>query len=915
MKKNILILIASLILVIACLLLFVSNQQNNIKLTHEEKDFINQNKGSTFYLGYYNTPLEKLVINRLCSKLSKDTGLNIYPYEDNWNTNLSLLRSGDLPMLANMNITDSRLEYTNFTNSMAALPIGIYSRYNYKISNYKDLEGKKIGVERNVSLLNELKKKYPEIIYTNEYYDSLEALKIALYYGEIDGFLSSYSYSEDLKLFNFFGLNSLSENNNHIGVSKKYPMLYSIINKEIDYLIQTGWDKKIRELVGFDLEIKQINLTADEKVHIERNNIITVGIPSDYRYYAYGDPNLPKGIIPAFLKKINFLTNIDFIYVFDSYDNLYTRDDIEIIISSQNLNFPSTVPIFSDNLIAISNEGDSISEIYQLEPYKIGIINDTILIDKFKTLMPYLQINVYKTYKELYESIENNKIDYGIIPKRLYEKNQFNSNLINNGTVKQRFHYIYSLNDDEALINIMNKCLTTMDANTIVDKELVNLINDEERTDNSIIIALGIIVGFLIFLMIFALIKKLMKLKEQWNYLLYIDSDTMLYNELWLKKRLKIEYLNYDYYLVEPCNLDLILERYGESNYKKAIKDIVLTLKDHLKTGEYIIKMKNDQFMLIKEKMTDSERILYLNQLKNLFKKSFLIFDINYTYQMDVVSLKPEEEYFTYDNLIKELGIGLRYAKYTGNVVDYNYEIYSKYQAKIDFDTKISSAIMNEEVFFRLDKILDDKDQLYGYNVSYYCYLEEYGEITYNNLKISVERLGLESIFDKIIVKKLFDYLSNDSNTEEKFIIEVHGKTINNINFFEWINEKTQLINNIQLYIKTDIDSYENQLENPVIINNSKLNFIISSFENNLVANTIIKDYDISTVEINANLLYDMEQNKDLIEFIGFFCQKYKKKILFTNIITENQLNAIKQCNIEDYLYIFRSNENESINS
>lgn len=913
MKKNILISIASLILVIACLVLFVSNEQSNLKLTHEEKDFINQNKDSTFYIGYYNTPLEKLVINRLCTKLSKDTGLNIYPYEEDWNINISLLRSGDLPMLANMNITDNRLEYTNFTNNMENLPIGIYSRYNYKIESYEDLEGKTIGVERNVYLLNELRLRYPEIMFTTEYYDSLKELKVALYYGEIDGFLSSYSYSEDLKLFNFFGLNGLSQRNNHIGVSKKYPLLYSIINKEIDYLIKTGWDKKIRDVVRFDLEIKQINLTDDEKVHIERNNIITVGIPSDYKYYAYGDTKSPEGIIPAFLKKINFLTNIDFVYVFDSYDNLFTRDDIEIIISSQNLNYPSTVPIFSDNLIAISNKGNSIRELYQLEPYKIGIINDTILVDKLKILMPYLEINIFETYKGLYESLENKKIDYGIIPKKLFEKKQ--SNLINNGMVKERFHYIYSLHDDKALINIMNKCLTTMDTNTIVDKELVNLINDEERTDNSIIIALGIMVGFLIFLMIFALIKKIIKLKEKWNYLLYVDSDTMLYNELWLKKRLKIEYINYNYYLVEPCNLDSILERYGENAYKKAIKDIVVTLKEHLKTGEYIIKMKNNQFMLIKEKMTDSERILYLNQLKNLFKKSFLIFDINYTYQMHVVSLKPEEKYLNYDNLIKELEIGLRYAKYTGNVVDYNYEIYSKYKSKIDFDTKISSAIMNEEVLFKLDKIFDDKDQLYGYNVSYYCVLEEYGEISYNNLKNSVKRLGLQLIFDKIIFKKLFDYLSNGSNTDKKFVIDAHGETINNINFFEWVNEKTKLINDIQLYIKIDIDSYENQLENPRIIDNSNINFIISSFENNLVANTIIKDYDISTVEMSANLLYDMEQNKELIEFIGSFCQKYKKKILFANIITKNQLNAIKQCDIENYLYIFRSNENESIDS
>jgi GGDEF domain-containing protein len=309
------------------------------------------------------------------------------------------------------------------------------------------------------------------------------------------------------------------------------------------------------------------------------------------------------------------------------------------------------------------------------------------------------------------------------------------------------------------------------------------------------------------------MIREIIKRIEIRNKQLYFDEETMLHNEWWLKDKLKLNYSDYVYFLVQPRNLKMILERYGGNAYKKALKVMITTLNDNIGNHEYVVKLRSNQFLIIKKKMTDQDGTAYMHKLKDLFNRRFTIFDINYSYEMDVVALKPEDEVYSLGKLLKELDIGLRYARYAGDAVAYTYEVYSKYQDKIDYDTRLSSAIMNEEVSLKLHKIVDRNGQLYGYDVSYSCKLDEWEEITFVNLKRSVKKLGLETIIDKIIFKKLLDMIRDVSYINTKIFIEVNKETIQSSNFFEWLKEKSESLENIQLFIKIDIDSYEKIFE------------------------------------------------------------------------------------------------------
>lgn len=907
-KKYIIISIVSGMLILVCFFIFFIQRPNELELNREEKVFIQQNQNTYFFMGYYVTPSEKLVMNKLCTKISEDTGLNISPFEGTWDNNIQLLQSGKLPILANMNITKGRLGYTNFTSSFAGLSIGIYSNYDNKIVRYEDLEGKTIGIEKNVCLLQKFKMKYPTIQFSERYYNSLDSLREALSNGEIDCFISSNSYNEDLRFYYFFRIEGLSRDNNYIGVNKEYPILYQIINKEVEHLIHTDWDQEVRELVDFELETKHMEFTDAEKRYIEEKQSICIGIPKEFNYYAYGDPYNPKGIIPEFFHKIEFLTDLQFIYCFDRYENLIKRKDIDIIVSSEHLPFASTSPILFNKLIAVSNgKRDVIHEAYELEPYTIGVVNDAIFISNMKRIMPYLTIKIYESYDEIYQDLEKKMIDYGIIPERLFQKKISKSNLINSGIVTRRFHYVYSKNNEEPLLDIINKCLTTINMDSLVKEEVAKLIQDEEPFYK--IFLYSLIVFFIVGIIIYQIMKRNAKKNKQ----LYFDEATMLHNELWLKNKLKINYTEYTYFLAQPQNLKLVLEQYGTNAYKKALKVLVTGLKDHIDKDEHIVKLGSNQFLIIKKKLEEQDRIVYLHNLKTLFNRRFTIFDINFSYEMKVVSLHPYDEIYTYEKLIKELGIGLRYAEYTRDVVDYTYDVYSKVQNKIEYDTKLSSAIMHEKIFLKFNRIVDREGKIYGYDVTYSCNLGEWGEVNFVNLKRNVSRLGLETIFDKVVLKKLFESIDDPSYTNTRLFIEVNKKTLENTSFFLWITEKLESLKNIQLFFKVDIDCYEKLLDAVEDINYNQLNFVLAEFDQNLLENTVIKEYDIPIAEINASVFLDIECNEELIDFIIFFSKKHHKKILITAIKTVHQYQAIQNYDIDYYVDNFRGNENESI--
>jgi EAL domain-containing protein (putative c-di-GMP-specific phosphodiesterase class I) len=122
------------------------------------------------------------------------------------------------------------------------------------------------------------------------------------------------------------------------------------------------------------------------------------------------------------------------------------------------------------------------------------------------------------------------------------------------------------------------------------------------------------------------------------------------------------------------------------------------------------------------------------------------------------------------------------------------------------------------------------------------------------------------------------------------------------------------LLKKSKLYLKVDIDAYEKLMEITRYSENSQIDFSLIDFDNNIVEGSVIKDYDIRIIEINASLFADIERNNEVIDFIIYFCRKYNKTIIVSAISTPNQFKSIKDHNIDYYINNFRGNDDENIN-
>lgn len=87
----------------------------------------------------------------------------------------------------------------------------------------------------------------------------------------------------------------------------------------------------VQKAISFELEKQNLRLNGAEKAYIADKPKVTIGLVKGYSFYGYEKNYTKHGIIPSFFDKISFLTDLQFEYVFDSYDKLMQNDKIDLI--------------------------------------------------------------------------------------------------------------------------------------------------------------------------------------------------------------------------------------------------------------------------------------------------------------------------------------------------------------------------------------------------------------------------------------------------------------------------------------------------------------------------------------------------------------------------------------------------------
>lgn len=851
--KSIYVYITIALVILVSVFIF-SKTNEGLVLTKAEKIFVEENKDTIFLAGYYPTDSEKKFSEKICEKIEEDTGLRISLYEDTWENNLFLLESGSLPIVMNMNKTKERQSYAYFTDTFQPITSGIYSDQSRPIENFSDIIGKTIGVEKDVALLNSFVEEYPNFSYDLIVYDDFELTRDAFHRGDIDGFLSTKSYDNYVKGLYFFGIESISLDTNHIAVSREYPALYGIIEKEVSILKQQNWDSIVADVINFELEKKIINFSKEELVYIEEHEQVVIGLPTEYFLYIYGEDYNPDGALGEVLEKIAFISGTSFVYRFDSLENLRLRNDIDIFFDCSISKAYGTNPIFTDEIIIIGNQNQkTIKEIFELSPYKIGIFGVPDIHANLAKQMPNMAITEFFSYEEVIGSVKEEELDYLIMPQSYFEKSINIEGLVERGSLDDKVGRLVS--DDMKYIDIINKCLVIIDTDKIMDQEVVS-----ENSDKANIF-------FMILLVLFFAI--LISLKRVYDYLVKIidiNNPYGFHNIRYIQRKIKNK--DAGLILVQIEDVNQILHHYGRKLFDKYLRNLQDIIRKELKRGGILVCLNQNHLLLILEAVTPMDEFsnVISSGMDTLINGTILSYNLNISYS----------DYFKEDDLLTsldKLNIGLLEAKVSKLDIYVNEQYYQMYRNNIARDYKVKEAIVNQEIKVNYRQILTHSGEEVGVYTSV-----KLGAIKQKSIYRIAKKLNLEVVLDKMVINSIINGKKAKSNY---IMIDLSESTLVSDHFFRWVQEK---LNDKEVYIQILISSQVYERNCDILEHNNKIAYALKNFGANIKTDCLSKYHDIKCLWLDSDILNDMDTNKNFISFITEFAKENSMKIM-----TENQ--------------------------
>ena len=413
-----------------------------IEFTKQEKEFLKNNP--VIYISAMSYwPVDKngksLHIKYL-NLLNKYGHLNLQPvYYQYWSDGFNDAKNGITDGIMAVSFSKKREKYFFFTKAYNYTPYYLIVNKNSKIHSIEDIKGKNIFIAQNSILREVFKNKDFNIINVQHPYKKLAN-------NEIDGMFVFYipktKYINSFRIIKTFVDKSGEE---HMGISKKYPELYSIIQKVIK-VIPYSEIEKIRESVYEKRIIAQDLLTPEIKIsdYIKIQDIILVLLVSIalmiifYLFFSkkFLQLSLKKFLISIFVFDVLVLGFIVYeVLVYNYYSNkilqiksksfnaLFLVDSIEYSIHNLQYNFLRKI---------LKHRGDVKKLFYNRE-----LKADNLLVNN-KPLKEYLNTK-YFTSQELVSLAYIRKL----IDEIIYIYKDLLNKKVDISIYRQKFLYIY----------------------------------------------------------------------------------------------------------------------------------------------------------------------------------------------------------------------------------------------------------------------------------------------------------------------------------------------------------------------------------------------------------------------------------------------------------------------------------------
>lgn len=251
--------------------IFELKEEKSANLTKEEINWIKENpkikiSGDFFWPPYsfYDENGNYIgIIPDIVNEVFKSSGLELeYVKTNSWADTINLIKDKKINLIDAISYSSSRGEYLNFSNKYIGAEIVIISNNketNY-INSFNNIVNKKIATVKGYSIIEDIKRDFPQIKNIKEYDNALEGLK-ELSNSQIDYFIldipSFEFYSKKHGLSNLKIAGPTGYNYGYgFGVKKDDVLLVSILNKLLENIPTEKKDEIYRKWIKIDYEQK-----------------------------------------------------------------------------------------------------------------------------------------------------------------------------------------------------------------------------------------------------------------------------------------------------------------------------------------------------------------------------------------------------------------------------------------------------------------------------------------------------------------------------------------------------------------------------------------------------------------------------------------------------------------------------------
>ena len=304
--------LASLFLL--ALLIASAARADNLTLDQHEQALIDSGEPITLAAMYDFVPFSfiedgqhKGFVADLTKLLEQKTGMRIDVHTGEWSNNLRMLREQQIDVIADISFKPERTPYTLYTTPYFEIPTVVFTQKHFgEYKSLADLSGKRVGVLQNIFYLPELRSNNDIDVIE---FDDYERLVRALAFGEVDAAIqnltSGYHYASrnaytNIKVAGEFQLRNVGREDLRFGVRVDRPEIRSLLQKGMDAITDSEWDKLIdlwvgSESLGFIRNARTVALTPEEREFVKQMPVIRVHNEKNFEPYSFYEDGKPRG--------------------------------------------------------------------------------------------------------------------------------------------------------------------------------------------------------------------------------------------------------------------------------------------------------------------------------------------------------------------------------------------------------------------------------------------------------------------------------------------------------------------------------------------------------------------------------------------------------------------------------------------